>query len=238
MTTEKHLFTHGAGNRFLVHLGEGSVEKLLKNLNGADGLLLVQEDAEVDAVVQIINADGSEAEQCGNGLRCVALHLVRSRLVDTNELRIRTLAGVSKCVVQEDRNEVEVTLCVPAVESFTMPAYPDLVFVNMGNPNAVYWTEENPLKVREQLGNLISTEEQFTRGMNVHFARRDGEQYATCASFERGVGKTHASGTGGASIFVASGAAGPFYVSSVGGTLTYRYNEDGEVVMSGPAGYE
>ena len=238
MTSDTYLFMHGASNRFLVHFGELDIEKLLNNLNGADGLLLVQEDAEVDAVVRIINADGSEAEQCGNGLRCVALHLVRSKLVDKNVIRIRTLAGVTKCVVREDCNEVEVTLCVPIIESVVLPEYPELVFVSMGNPNAVYWTKEDPIEVRDQFGEQISTNKHFPNGMNVHFARRDGEQFATCASFERGVGNTHASGTGGASVFVASGADGPFCVSSVGGTLTYRFNENGEVVMTGPAGYE
>ena len=108
----------------------------------------------------------------------------------------------------------------------------------MGNPNAVLWTEDDPLKIREEVGELLSRKEQFPNGMNIHIARRDGVQYATCASYERGVGNTHASGTGGASVFVASGAQGPFYVSSVGGTLTYRYNEKGEVLMAGPAGYE
>jgi diaminopimelate epimerase len=92
--------------------------------------------------------------------------------------------------------------------------------------------------LREELGATISQSKQFPDGMNVHFARRDGEQYATCASYERGVGNTHASGTGGASVFVTSGSQGPFYVSSVGGTLIYRYNEKGEVLMAGPAVYE
>jgi diaminopimelate epimerase len=235
---QQQLFMHGASNRFLVHLGEGDPEKLCQQLHGADGVLLVHEDDEVDAFVRIFNADGSEAEQCGNGLRCVALHLVRSKLVEKNELAIRTLAGVSQCVVREDCNEVEVSLCIPIVESCADSSLANLFYVNMGNPNAVYWTEEDPVEVREALGEQLSSNTQFINGMNVHFARRDGEQYATCASFERGVGNTHASGTGGASVFVASGAVGPFYVSSVGGTLTYRFNEKGEVVMAGPAGYE
>ena len=108
----------------------------------------------------------------------------------------------------------------------------------MGNPNAVLWVEEDPQKVRATMGEQIATHKTFTDGMNVHVARRDGTQYATCASYERGVGNTHASGTGGAAVFVGSGVQGPFYVSSVGGTLTYTYNEKGEVVMAGPAGYE
>lgn len=238
MTYKNNLFMHGASNRFLVHFGESKQSTLLKELNGADGLLLVEEDAESDAFMRIFNADGSEAEQCGNGLRCVALHLVRSKLIEGSAVTIRTLSGINSCVVREDCNEVEVTLCVPILETYSIESYPELAFIQMGNPNAVLWTEDDPLKVRDEVGELLSRMEQFPNGMNIHIARRDGVQYATCASYERGVGNTHASGTGGASVFVASGAQGPFYVSSVGGTLTYRYNEKGEVLMAGPAGYE
>jgi diaminopimelate epimerase len=229
---------HGASNRFLLHFGHGDVQQLLAQLQGADGLLLVEQDEVVDATMRIINADGSEAMQCGNGLRCVALHLLKSKLVEGNMVTIRTLAGISRCVVSEATNEVAVTLCVPRKETISITLIPELTLVDMGNPNAVLWVKEDPLKVRTTMGKQIATHKAFTDGMNVHVARLDGTQYATCASYERGVGNTHASGTGGAAVFVASGAQGPFYVSSVGGTLTFSYNEKGEVVMAGPAGYE
>ena len=73
--------------------------------------------------------------------------------------------------------------------------------------------------------------------MNVHFAHRNGENAATVASWERGVGPTHASGTGGAAVFVAANAQGTFYVSSIGGTLSYHLNPEGIIVMAGPASY-
>ncbi len=228
---------HGASNQFLLHFGNTLPENALNNLQGADGLLLLQEDEHADAYMRVFNADGSEAEQCGNGLRCVALHLVRMKLVDDPALTIRTLAGISHCIVREECNEVSVTLCKPAIENTFISDFPDLIFVNMGNPNAVYWTDEDPLEVREVLGEKIATHQSFPAGMNVHFARKDAKQYATCASWERGVGKTHASGTGGASVFVASRMDGEYLVSSVGGTLSYRLDKDGVVVMSGPAGY-
>ena len=228
---------NGAGNQFLLHLGTIEPNKLLKQLDGEDGILILEEDDGETVFMRIINADGDEAEQCGNGLRCAALHLVRSKLINSNEIVIRTLAGFNKCVVHDDRNEVEVTLCAPKKESIQIPAFPNLKFVNMGNPNAVYWTEDDPISIRDSLGHKIASLPEFIHGMNVHFARRDGDKYATCASYERGVGNTHASGTGGASVFVSSGNSGPFYVSSVGGTLTYYYDEAGSVVMAGPASY-
>jgi diaminopimelate epimerase len=228
---------HGASNQFLIHFGDETPEECLKKLDGADGLLIIQEDEQSDAFMRIFNADGSEAEQCGNGLRCVALHLVRNKMVETEHVSIRTLAGVCDCVVREDCNEVAVTMCKPTIETRVIEEFPTLLFVNTGNPNAVYWTENDPLHDREQLGERISNHPQFSEGLNVHFARRDAKQYATCASWERGVGPTHASGTGGAAVFVSSQAEGIFFVSSQGGTLQYEVNPTGIIVMSGPAGY-
>lgn len=236
MTTPQNVRMHGASNQFLIHFGDESPDNLIKKLNGADGVLLVQEDEQADAYMRIFNADGGEAEQCGNGLRCVALHLVRNRMAVGPTVSIRTLSGVNQCVVHES-NEVSVSLCKPIMESIQVNEYPELMFINMGNPNAVYWTEEDPLFVREEFGEQISNHPSFQGGMNVHFARKDDSQYATCASWERGVGPTYASGTGGASVFVASNAHGEYYVSSQGGTLKYHLNDDGVVVMSGPASY-
>ena len=229
---------NGAGNRFFIHFGDCSPEKLLRSLHGADGLLIVREDDVADASMRIINADGSEAEQCGNGLRCVVLHLVRSQVVTKHELTIRTLAGTSQCVVHEEHNEVDVSLCVPRIETHVSPDFSEMVFVNMGNPNAVLWTNQDPVLVRSRVGEDISNNPLFAEGMNVNIARRDGKKYATCASYERGVGPTNASGTGGASVFVAARTEGPFFVSSVGGTLSFKYDAHGLVVMTGPANYE
>jgi diaminopimelate epimerase len=157
-------------------------------------------------------------------------------MVDGPNVTIKTLSGISKCIVHEC-NEVSVTLCKPMIESIHIDEFPNLNFVNMGNPNAVFWTEENPLRLRDEFGEKISTNPEFQEGMNVHFARKDASQYATCASWERGVGPTLASGTGGASVFATSNADGAYYVSSQGGTLQYHLNEAGVVVMGGPAGY-
>ncbi|MBC8309328.1 MAG: diaminopimelate epimerase [Phycisphaerales bacterium] len=228
---------HGASNQFLLLFADDTLEKNLNNLQGLDGLLLVQEDDQADAFMRVFNADGSEAEQCGNGLRCVALHLVRNKMVDSPDLTIRTLSGISHCKVSEECNEVSVTLCKPKIEEHFVAEFPNLFFVDIGNPNAVYWTEKDPLEVRGELGEIISMHKSFPSGMNVHFARRDATQNATCASYERGVGATHASGTGGASVFVAAGAGGLFYVSSQGGTLNYQLNDNGVIVMTGPACY-
>jgi diaminopimelate epimerase len=243
MNMMQDVHMHGAGNRFLIHFGSMPPATLCQELNGADGVLVVAED-ENGIHMRIFNADGNEAEQCGNGLRCVALHLVRSRVVSGSKVEIQTAAGVCSCVVHEDRNEVEVALCVPecgldhcSVDVDQFSTLPALTFVNVGNPNAVLWTEKDPIEVRDRVGKDLSNHSAFTQGMNIHVARRDDDHHATVASWERGVGPTLASGTGGAAVFVAANADGPFYVSSLGGTLSYRYDDKGTIVKTGPAGY-
>lgn len=236
----KDVVMHGAGNRFLLHFGSTDPMELMNAYEGLDGVLTLSDAKEADVLMHICNKDGSIAQQCGNGLRCVALHFVRSRLVEWNTVLIETLAGTSECTVDLSRNEVAVQLPTPIEGkehcSVTGDA-PDCNYVNLGNPNAVLWVDENPMEIRAALGQQLSEHASFQEGMNVHFARRDDEQHATIASWERGVGPTLASGTGGAAVFVASGAQ-TLRVSSQGGTLFYAYDDDGTIVMTGPANYE
>lgn len=235
---------HGAGNRFLIHTGDEDPTTLLKNLMGADGLLVLSADVEADLYMTVYNADGGEVQQCGNGLRCAALHALRSKLVPNEEISIRTVAGINKCRVHPDRNEIEVSIGTPivgpeqcGVDQDAITDLPSMQFVNMGNPNAVMWTEHEPVDVRDEYGELVSEHAGFAQGINLHVARLDQVNHATVASWERGVGPTLASGTGGAAVFVSTNQRTPFVVSSLGGSLSYHYADDGQVVMTGPAAY-
>ncbi|MBC8203488.1 MAG: diaminopimelate epimerase [Planctomycetes bacterium] len=238
------VFMHGTGNRFLIHCGEQEPGVLLQSLQGADGLLILIEDETADLQMQIFNADGTEAEQCGNGLRCAALHAYRSQIVPSTTITIRTLAGLNTCVVHPDRNEVEVTIghakigpLFCNVQLDLMKDLPELQFVNMGNPNAVLWTKEEPIEIRDTFGPVVAKHAGFSEGINLHVARLDSPNHATVASWERGVGPTLASGSGGASVFASSNRPSPFIVTSVGGSLKYSKTNDGQIVMSGPAVY-
>ena len=238
----KDVVMHGAGNRFLLHFGSEDPMMLMEQHEHLDGVLSLTPDEETDFYMSICNADGSIAEQCGNGLRCVALHAVRSNAVKDKHVSINTIAGICHCTVELDRNEVEVQLSVPEIGPDSchvkdpIDGLPELQYVSMGNPNAVLWTKDDPVEVRDALAPDIVSNQAFKTGINLHVARRDDTNHATCASWERGVGPTLASGTGGASVFVAADVEGPFYVSSIGGVLTYRV-VDGGVMMTGPAGY-
>jgi diaminopimelate epimerase len=238
------VFMHGTGNRFLIHCGDQEPEALMDRLQDADGLLILSEDETADLQMKIYNADGTEAEQCGNGLRCAALHAYRSQIVSSTTITIRTLAGLNRCVIHPERNEVEVTIGFAKigarfsdVELTLIEDLPTLQFVNMGNPNAVLWTEDDPVEVREKFGPVVVKHPGFTQGINLHVARLDSPNHATVATWERGVGPTLASGTGGASVFVSSKQSSPFVVTSIGGSLTYSKLSDGQIAMSGPAVY-
>ena len=234
---------HGAGNRFLLHFGQEHPMELMQQHERLDGVLSIHESTEADFEMHICNADGSPAEQCGNGLRCVALHAVRSKFVLGTEVSIKTISGVNYCEVVETRNEVSVLLLKPTTGASscnvtTSEGLPSFQFVHLGNPNAVLWIEDDPLEIRAALGEQFSNHPAFSEGMNIHFARRDDLNHATCASFERGVGPTLASGTGGAAVFVSANSTEPFRVSSQGGTLLYEYTDGDVVKMTGPASYE
>ena len=238
----KDVVMHGAGNRFLLHFGPKKPLRLLQSYEGLDGVLSISDSDIADLEMSIFNADGSTAEQCGNGLRCVALHAIRSKYVSGNELTIKTLAGVSRCIVEESKNQVTVDLAAPLLGMSSCHAthsrlLPNMTYVSFGNPNAVLWTEDDPIDIRTALGEQLATHSAFKQGMNIHFARRDTMTHATCATWERGVGPTLASGTGGAAVFVAANIEGLFQVSSSGGTLSYKFNSAGSVLMTGPAGY-
>ena len=235
---------HGAGNKFLIHTGNEDPAKLIKNLQGADGLLVLSVDVEADLYMTVYNADGNEVQQCGNGLRCAALHALRSKLVPCEEISIRTVAGINMCRVHLDRNEIEVSIGTPSVgpeqcgvDQGAIADLPSMQFVCMGNPNAVMWTEQDPVEVRGEYGKLVCEHAGFAQGINLHVARLDQDNHATVASWERGVGPTPASGTGGAAVFVSTTRRNPFVVSSLGGSLSYHFADDGQVVMTGPAAY-
>ena len=233
---------HGAGNRFLLHFNNQDPTQLFSQYDNLDGVLVLTTSKDADIEMVIINADGGLAEQCGNGLRCVALHAVRSQVVTGPIVTIKTPSGINLCKVDVHRNEVEVTFSKHEAGPISCDvtqgenSLPELSYVSFGNPNAVLWTKDDPIEIRDALAEKIVSSPAFKEGMNLHVARLDSENSATCASWERGVGATLASGTGGASVFIAAEVNGPFFVSSIGGVLSYKL-ANGVVTMTGPAGY-
>jgi diaminopimelate epimerase len=228
---------------------------------GADGVLFVSE-CDGRFRMDVINADGSVPEMCGNGIRCVALHLVRSLRASGRELEIETGAGPHPCRVLDGNGdasaaerEVEVAMrpasLVPAEIGLDADApWVDAVLrvgettlhvtaVSMGNPHVV--TFDAPGE-RAQLGPLLGKHPSFARGVNAGFAHMLDAQHLQLAVYERGAGWTQACGTGACAAAVAAVETGraargtPLEVQLPGGPLTIVVPPVGQrVLMTGPA---
>jgi diaminopimelate epimerase len=198
---------------------------------------------------------------CGNGLRCVALHLVRRGLAAAgSDFVVETDAGPHRCRVSssERKSQVEVSMrpasLVPAeipVSGADAPIL-DEVFsvagtqvklscVSMGNPHAVCF-DDVAVAARQKLGPLLEKHERFPNAANIGFARVVGPQQIELAVWERGVGFTEACGTGACACAVAAVETGrarrdqPISVRLPGGVLEIRVGERGErIAMNGPA---
>ncbi len=259
----------GLGNDFVVVSGQNVTEIPLgppeaavlcdRHLGvGADGVLLTGVAAG-RPYMRILNADGSEPEMCGNGLRCVALHLIRTGMVTDRSFVVDTASGPHGCEIvgEGEVGHVEVEMRVPSLEPVDVPVeWPGrmidapvsfagitlrITAVSMGNPHAVTF-DELDADVRAELGPRIGGDRRFPHRVNVGFARvlREGE--LELAVYERGVGWTRACGTGACAAAVAAVETGrakrheAIAVDLPGGRLVVRVGERGERVrMLGPA---
>ena len=210
---------------------------------GGDGILEVSTEADGTPRMTVWNPDGSQAENCGNGIRIIARHLRDTgRLPDDG--RILTGGGpVSVRVLDDDRVEGRMGRArFPAGEAREKLAVGDrsvtLAEVSMGNPHAVI-EDEAPGDVVRDLGPAIEVDARFPERTNVEFVRRDGPSELTMRVWERGVGETLACGTGACAAAVAGvrlgGLASPVTVHLLGGDLVIAVDDDLEVTMTGAA---
>lgn len=197
---------------------------------GADGLLLVTPGDQVR--MGYWNADGSPAEMCGNGLRCVARYAFDRRWVSDSEFDVLTPVGPRRVRVHE--GEVEVELGSPRLEGRRSVDGLQLQLVNVGNPHAVILVEDPWEADVDGIGESLQRE--FPEGINVEFVAV-GDGVLTMRVWERGVGETMACGTG---MVAAAAAAQPpaeeVTVRVPGGVGIVRLEAD-TAWLSGPAEY-
>jgi diaminopimelate epimerase len=214
---------------------------------GADGVLLVLPPVSAEGVarMRVVNADGSVPEMCGNGVRCVALHVARARGVREAVLVVDTDAGPCRCAVTDRGDEAQVTVdmgMVRVLEDHVLDVADRRVAftsADAGNPHAILFGEF-PRSEVDILGPALSAHSLFARGTNVEFARvtPDGVDLVV---WERGVGLTLACGTGAcatAAVACAKGLAkpgAPIAVRLPGGRLDITVGHDSRVTMRGPA---
>ena len=218
---------------------------------GADGVLLLLPpmSSGAHARMKVLNADGSVPEMCGNGLRCAVLHLARSRKQEAGEVIFDTGAGLRPCTLDDHlgRGLVTVDMGVVAVTgdvSLDVGAGGvsdvwELTLADAGNPHAVT-TRPAPRDVIDSVGPRIATHPRFPAGTNVEFAVfRKGE--IDLVVWERGVGVTHACGTGACATVAVGVARGlvavgeEISVQLPGGVLSVTIRADGRAIMRGPA---
>jgi len=228
---------------------------------GADGLILVQNSKVADLKMRIFNPDGSEAEACGNGLRCFAKYSIERGIVDKTNLTIETLPGIRKtkaCVSQGKVNQVEVNMGTPQFQPEQIPIrvevdiipilnYPlelegeklAVSLVSMGNPHAVSFIPKPvagfPLA---EIGPKVERHAIFPQRTNFEIARILSRAKIEARAWERGVGETLACGSGACAIAVAARLLnyvdGKVDIMLPGGVLALSWDGIGEVVLSGP----
>ncbi len=255
---------HGLGNDFILteeyaeDYAAAAVHLCRRRLSvGADGLVAVAYSKVADAKMRIFNSDGSEAEMCGNAIRCFARYLYDRGIVRKEEMAIETLAGVMKprlIISHGEVTGVRVDMGLPGFVPEEIPAKVDdpLEFiigvggksfnasaVLMGVPHVVIFGDFSDEEVCS-IGEQIECHELFPRNINVNFATIvvGGIKLRT---YERGAGRTLACGTGSCAAAVIANKKG-FIGNSVDilletGKLHIDIEDDGRVFMTGPAEY-
>ncbi|MFD0671824.1 diaminopimelate epimerase [Cohnella sp. GCM10027633] len=263
---------HGLGNDFIVVAGEqalpsGVDELAIKLCNrffgiGADGLVYILPSEVADFKMRIINSDGSEAEQCGNAIRCVSKYVYDNGLASKTSLTIETLgAGVQPVELElgADGQVARVTVDMgrPVLNGLDVPttidANPvlghtvtvdgrDFAFtaVSMGNPHCVIYVDDAAGFDLATWGPKLEKHPLFPRKINVEFATVNSRDQVDMRVWERGAGPTLACGTGACATLVSSvlnGLTGrKATISLAGGDLLIDWNEDNDrVYMTGPA---
>ncbi|ADY55051.1 diaminopimelate epimerase [Syntrophobotulus glycolicus DSM 8271] len=228
---------------------------------GGDGLLLILPSEKADARMRIFNADGSEPEMCGNGIRCFARYIYEQGYVQKDQLTVETLAGIKPIRLQMKDGRVygvTVDMGKPRLSAKEIPVndHSDRVVnkrlevlgkeigitaVSVGNPHCVLFLDDFAETDVLAVGAALEKHPFFPAKTNVEFVRVDSGEEITVKVWERGVGPTLACGTGACASVVAAvlnGRTGRrLTVHLPGGDLQIEYAEEGRILMTGPAQY-
>lgn len=257
---------HGCGNDFVVVDATGRLKRWKPTAAqasflldrhcgvGGDQLLILYPSRHADARMAIFNADGSEVEMCGNGIRCCAQYMKRHDLTRKRALAIETLAGLIKPVITGEF--VRVDMGAPRLDAAEIPVRgfagrvvgrrlpgvkaPAMTCVSMGNPHAVFFVDDVAAVPLAALGPAIERHRAFPHRTNVEFAQVLSRTRIRMRVWERGTGVTLACGTGACATAVAAmlnGLAGDAVTVALdGGELAIAWpGMRGHVFMTGPA---
>ncbi len=261
---------HGLGNDYIyVNCFEETVEspsecaRILSDRHfgiGSDGLVLIMASDKADFRMRMFNSDGSEAEMCGNAIRCVGKYVYDNGMTDKSEITVETLAGIKVLLLDiKDGGVVlvKVDMGEPVLRPADIPVNSEkdmfisqpvivngeqyeVTCVSMGNPHAVAYVEDVSKFPLEAVGPEMEIHSLYPRKINAEFVQVIDGETLKMRVWERGAGETLACGTGACAVLVASvlnGVSGrKAAVKLLGGDLIIEWNEkDNHVYMTGPA---
>ena len=242
---------------------ESSLAQFVSNRHfgiGSDGLILICKSDIADFKMRMFNSDGSEAEMCGNGIRCVGKFVYDNKLTTKTNLKIETLAGIKTLILntKDDKIEtVKVDMGEPILEPKEIPVISkenpvknlkltvnekEFKFscVSMGNPHAITVIDDTQNFDVEKYGKEVEINKVFPNKTNVEFIQLIDKNNIKMRVWERGAGETLACGTGACASVVACVlnelTSRKVNVELLGGTLKIEWNEeDNHIYMTGPA---
>lgn len=264
---------HGLGNDFiildnlhgnLVNLSDLARLMCRRRFHiGADGILVLEPSSKAHLRMRVYNPDGSEAEMCGNGIRCFAKYAYDRKILSTREMEIETGAGIIKPVIVDSPADsvdtlVRVDMGKPQLRRGQIPMLGDdssqvvnevlktrekefeFSAVSMGNPHCIIFVDTLDDDPVLNYGSEIENHPIFPAKTNVEFVRVDDRSHIAVNVWERGAGRTLACGTGACASVVAGVLRGVVdrnvTVSLPGGDLRIEWDKDtGNIFMTGPA---
>jgi len=265
----------GAGNDYIyvdcfAQPTPGNIPELARQVSdrhfgiGADGLILICPSEQADAEMRMFNADGSSAEMCGNGIRCVAKYVYDHNIVRRETLQIESAGQVFELELELERSmrgnvveQVRVDIGEPILAADKIPTtldgnpvvdvplgLPDhdlvVTCVSMGNPHCVTFVDNLSDELVHTMGPLVENDPHFPHRVNVEFVLRIARNEVRQRTWERGSGETLACGTGAAAVCVAGVLTDRtdrrVTIHLLGGDLQLAWSEqDNHVYMTGPA---
>ncbi|HAL14813.1 MAG TPA: diaminopimelate epimerase [Planctomycetaceae bacterium] len=262
---------HGAGNDYVyidcfAQSVPENAAQLARDMShrrfgiGGDGLILIRPSETADARMQMFNADGSEAEMCGNGIRCVAKYVYDHGICQRDHLSIETGCGVLEIdleIENEKVSRVRVDMGEPilngpdiptaiagnpvVLEPITIDGFEfEATCVSMGNPHCIIFVDDATDDLVLGIGPRIETNDLFPAKVNVEFVEVVSTGEVNQRTWERGSGETWACGTGASAVCVAGVLAGKtdrtILNHLLGGDLELHWDEQtNHVFMTGPA---
>lgn len=246
---------HGLGNDFVVI---NSLNQDIPNVDdlpitalanrhvgiGFDQLLIIGPSTKADYSIRIFNADGSEAEQCGNGLRCIARELHENKLCG-KKVTLATKAGVFPVTI-ENYDEISVALGVPKIEDSLYQLRNDLpiTLISLGNPHAILKVASIQDETSMLKGKAIYEHKTFSQGINVGLMQVINQSHIALRTLERGTGETYACGSNACAAVCAGiindwiESNAPVKVDFRLGSLLIEWPGEGKpVTITGPASH-